>query len=80
MVIITTSIIGSYQIVRGFSLIFGHWPSNVDLAIKIRNGESVFNDDGDAFIIYLFIMAIIAFYGYRTQRDKEQLKMDNEAL
>ena len=42
---------------RGFSLIFGHWPSNVDLAIKIKNKESVFDDDGDTFLIYLFIMA-----------------------
>ena len=47
---------------RGFSLIFGHWPSDIDLAIKIKKGQSIFDDDGDAFILYLFIMASINSY------------------
>lgn len=35
MVIWMSTISGSFLIVRGFSLIFGHWPSNFDLALKI---------------------------------------------
>ena len=35
----------------------GHWPSDLDLVMKIKNNKSIFDDDGDAFLLYLFIMA-----------------------
>ena len=48
---------------RGFSLIFGHWPSDFDLAIKIKNGDIIFHEDGDAFVVYLIFIVVLIYYG-----------------
>ena len=57
-----TAFLGAYAFVRGFSLFFGHFPSEIAMINTVRNGVEL--DFESEFYLYLVVMLLIFTTGY----------------
>jgi hypothetical protein len=71
VVIISTSFIGAYGIVRGVSLYVGGFPSETDLHEEISTGVIDFNNFSKKFYIYLGAILVATIIGVVYQKKKD---------
>eukprot|EP00825_Cyclidium_porcatum_P011605 TRINITY_DN1596_c0_g1_i1.p3 TRINITY_DN1596_c0_g1~~TRINITY_DN1596_c0_g1_i1.p3 ORF type:complete len:178 (-),score=42.46 TRINITY_DN1596_c0_g1_i1:104-637(-) len=78
LVIVATSFVGSYFMIRPFGWVAGHYPNEFTIAKQIKMGElqSIPNE----FYLYFTLILVVAFVGIKFQysRYKKQKKLDEE--
>lgn len=79
IVILSTSFIGSYLFIRGISMIFGGYPSEMELYNEISTGTAEFST---SFIGYLVAMAVFfvlgAYYQTHKKNQEDHYKLSDE--
>lgn len=78
LVIVSTSFVGAYFIVRPFGWVAGHYPNEFSVAKQIRMGELL--NIPNEFYLYFTLILIIALVGMKFQysRYKKQNKLNEE--
>merc|ERR1712110_76210 len=76
IVVFGTSLIGSYAFTRGWSVLFGGYPTEAQLVAMFESGEPV--DLGKSFWIYfavfLVTLVISSFWQLREDQENEEVK------
>lgn len=70
IVIFGTAFIGAYSLVRGASLIFGHYPNEFEMIKKLADGQP--EDIPEQFFIYLIVFLAIFIGGSKYQIQKKK--------
>ena len=69
IILFGTSFIGSYVFVRGWSLIFGGWPSETTIFVNLKSGEHL--DLSWSFYVYLVVTLMLFALTSYWQHKKE---------
>lgn len=60
--LLATSLIGSYSFMRGFSIIFGGFPDEIEIYELLKSSKSI-DDIKWSFWVYLVLFALVFLYG-----------------
>jgi uncharacterized membrane protein len=75
IVIFGTAFIGAYSLIRGTSLIFGHYPNEWQMILKLANGET--ENVPYQFFIYLVSFVILFVVGTIYQIKMKRKEREN---